>query len=178
MLTPHEQAQYRQRNETLIKLGFSSYKTYLASALWKSIRRDILLPHTRCRACGNPATQVHHNRYHLRDMNGASKTHLIPVCGSCHKRAEFTKMGTKVGPQRATAKLDMIRVETQKIWHRQDSKAAWSHFFATVEKVRIFVGMDESLEARTLVEELDTALKALPPRGTKRKKENRHKQAS
>lgn len=167
MLTPAEQYQYAQRNTIVRQLGFSSYKTYLLSALWKEIRHQILLPHTRCRACGNRATQVHHNRYLLKDMNGTCLDHLIPVCGRCHKKAEFNRIGSKIGPQRATKKLDQLREEQQVIWHKQDAKSAWKYFFATIEEVRIFLGMDASEDAQRLTDKLDIALRALPPKPVK-----------
>ena len=118
----------------------------------------------RCRGCGHAATQVHHNRYRMTDLTGECTDHLIPVCSTCHKTAEFNKRGEKIGPQRATEKLDTHRQEQQKIWRRQDAKQAWEHFFATLEQVRVYLGMEENEEARRLVEALDDARQALPPR--------------
>ena len=50
MLTAEEQAVYAARDAALKKLGFSSYQTYLHSAIWQDIRRRVLLPSSRCRA--------------------------------------------------------------------------------------------------------------------------------
>ena len=175
MLTASEQAVYSARNAALQKLGFSSYKTYLASTLWHEIRKQVLLPSTRCRACGRKATTVHHNRYLVQDLNGKCLDHLIPVCHWCHKAAEFAKDGMKLGPQRATEKLDNLRIKNQRIWKRQDAAAAWQHFFVTIDEVRIYLGMDESPEARRLTEELDIARKALPQKPIRAKKQKRRR---
>lgn len=169
MLTAEEIAVYAARNAALQKLGFSSYKTYLHSAIWKDIRWRILTPSARCRACGRPANTVHHNRYHLDDLNGKCLDHLIPTCRSCHKQAEFTKIGTKLGPERATQKLDNLRLKNQRIWQRQDAAAAWKRFFAVVDEIRIYLGMEDAFEARRLVEELDIAQHALPPKKEKKR---------
>lgn len=170
MLMVDEKMAYAARNAALHELGFSSYQTYLYSAIWQDIRRKILTPSARCRACGKHATTVHHNRYRLEDLNGKCLDHLIPVCRRCHKLAEFTTNGEKLGPQRATEKLDNLRYNNQRIWHKQDAASAWRHFFAIVEEVRIYLGMDESTEARRLVEELDIARLALPPKKQKHRK--------
>jgi hypothetical protein len=170
MLTPEEQQMYAVRAAALLKLGYSSYKTYLASAIWKDIRSRVLLEHMRCRACGRKATQVHHNRYHLDDLNGKCLDHLIPVCGTCHKTAEFNKRGSKLGPQRATAKLDDLRVKNQKIWRKQDAATAWRNLFSVLDDMRIYLGMDESEEARALVERHDAARAALPPKRESKQK--------
>jgi hypothetical protein len=178
MLTPDEAQQYRQRTTILKQLGFSSYDNYCHSALWATIRAKILVPQARCRACGAPATQVHHNRYRREDMDGSNLRYLIPVCSTCHQQAEFNRAGEKIGPQRATAKLDTMRIEMQKIWRKQDTKAAWKYLFSTIEDVRIFLGMEESEDARRLVEQLDTALAALPPKYEKNHKRKRHHRAA
>ena len=78
------------RQRVLRKLGFASYQEYLASDLWKGIRERVLADanHT-CRLCGRRATQVHHTRYNPATMRGMRLNELVPVCGRCHKDAEF-----------------------------------------------------------------------------------------
>lgn len=170
MLTTQEQQQYTQRNAILLQLGFSSYKNYLNSAIWQDIRYKVLLPSSRCRACGKKATQVHHNRYLLEDMNGACLAQLIPVCGKCHHACEFNRIGLKIGPERATEKLDMMRQNNQRIWQKEDARNAWQFFFAVLDEVRIYLGMDESEQARSLIERFDLARMALPSRRHKKGK--------
>ena len=162
LITEEAKEAYKRRNIVIAELGFSSYKVYLSSSLWIDIRRKVLLPSSRCRACGKKATQVHHNRYALADMNGKCLDHLIPVCGRCHRSCEFTRIGLKIDPENATKKLDHMRHENQKKWQADDRRDAWKHFFATIEEVRIYLGMDESETARQLVDKLDMARMELP----------------
>lgn len=162
---------YFVRKCALALLGFKTYKAYLASPLWVGIRTKVLTTGDgRCRGCGRPATQVHHHRYNLEDMNGQCFDHLIPVCGGCHTKAEFTKKGVKVDPKAATSHLDGIRQHQQKVWQAQDHRDCWRHFFEAVTNMRIYVGMDESVEARHLVEQLDAARDALPKKPVKHTK--------
>ena len=76
----------RERNDSLSRLRFATYRDYLKSDLWRSIR-DKLLPAT-CECCSEPATVVHHTSYALDVMKGENKIHLHPVCNSCHGRAK------------------------------------------------------------------------------------------
>lgn len=181
MLTPAEQAQYAERDAIIRTLGFSSYKVYLVSELWKTIRRQVLLPNTSCRGCGRKATQVHHSRYKLEDMNGACLAYLIPVCGTCHNKAEFTKKGSKLWPQRATDKLNNMAharsTKERKTKQESAKSAAWRYLFTTIEDVRIYLGMDVCEEAQRLAEQIDTALAALPPPQTKKAKRKKRRAA-
>lgn len=162
MLTMEESAQYAERDAIVKSLGYSSYRTYLHSAIWKGIRHNVLLQNTRCRACGKKATQIHHNRYLLEDMNGKCLEHLIPVCGTCHRAAEFSKDGSKIGPQRATQKLNTLaRTNTKRLQKRMRSQA-WRQFFDVVTDMRIYLGMDDSHEAQCLVAQFDYAKGLIP----------------
>jgi len=96
---------YKQRDEVLKSIGFSSYKEYLASNLWKSIRARVLREFSTCQ-CGKPATQVHHRSYKKRYLLGRGKLRLAmkPICEDCHKQIEFDgDQKTSLG--RANAKL-------------------------------------------------------------------------
>lgn len=174
MLTEDAKQSYALRSKSLKQLGFSSYKSYLGSAIWQDIRRRVLLPGMRCRACGNSATQIHHNRYSLADLNGRCIDQLIPVCGHCHGTAEFSKAGNKLSPREATNKLDNLRGENQKKWRKQDARDAWQHFFGTVEEVRVYLGMSDDLEARRLTEKLDEVLAGLPAKRQPKQRKTKH----
>ena len=76
-------------------LGFKSYKAYLASDLWASIRKRQLSRAPRCH-CGEKATQVHHQNYTWRNINGFDLEGLFSICYACHKRAH----GRAPNPQR------------------------------------------------------------------------------
>ena len=86
---------YESRYKYLRYLGFKSYKEYLASDLWKEIRRKAFKCHGReCYLCDKPATELHHNRYSLKDLQGKRLKFIKPVCRQCHEEIEF-KNGEK-----------------------------------------------------------------------------------
>lgn len=99
---------YKQRDEVLKSIGFSSYKEYLASSLWKSIRARVLREFSTCQ-CGKPATQVHHRSYKKRYLLGKGKLRLAmkPICYDCHKQIEFDG-DRKTSLGRANAKFAEI----------------------------------------------------------------------
>ena len=83
---------YQSRMYALVTLGFKSYQEYLDSDLWKSIRSKVFkVKGDACYYCGLPATEIHHNRYHVRDLTGRKLKYLDPICRSCHKEIEFTE---------------------------------------------------------------------------------------
>lgn len=87
---------YQERDETLRRLGFSSYKKYLESDLWISLRGRVLTENSaRCTLCPKEATQVHHTSYGEPTLGGESLEHLFPICGGCHLKVEFSKKGEK-----------------------------------------------------------------------------------
>lgn len=100
---------YRQRNELLRRLNLGSYKTYLKSNLWASIRRTKLAKNLNCHACGAPATQVHHGKYTALNLLGHADDHLFSVCAPCHFAAEFSESGRKQNVHRATKILKAQR---------------------------------------------------------------------
>ena len=84
----------KKRNEILLSAGYASYRSYLASDLWKEIRRAcFLLKGCKCSGCNKPATQVHHSSYteeNLLCVNLKSiEQTLFPVCKDCHHRCHF-----------------------------------------------------------------------------------------
>ena len=109
MLTQEELNVYAERAAVLRALGFYSYEAYLKSDLWQEIRHKILAPAARCCGCNRKPTQVHHARYSMNVMMGKDVKYLVPVCGTCHHKSEFDNHGEKLGPQRATVKLNSIR---------------------------------------------------------------------
>jgi 5-methylcytosine-specific restriction endonuclease McrA len=87
---------YTSRNNNLSFLGFSSYRDYLASELWDSIRFRVFMEKgTACTVCKMPASQVHHNRYSIDDLDGSTIEELHPICGNCHGDIEFRSKDRK-----------------------------------------------------------------------------------
>lgn len=102
---------YRQRDEYLEKLGYSSYQGYLHSKLWREIRGRVLAKTSRCWICTRRrvSRQVHHERYTKRNLSGDSLCGLRAVCRPCHFMIEFdTRTGKKRDDRqtrKATAEL-------------------------------------------------------------------------
>lgn len=90
--------------EILRKLGYRSYKDYLSSSLWISIRSKILSTNTVCACCNKQANTVHHRNYTEDTLTGKSSKALIALCRGCHYRIEFTN-GKKLSLAQANKKL-------------------------------------------------------------------------
>ena len=169
MLTEAEKREYAERAKSLKEMGYTSYSDYLESPLWRSIRARALRPGAWCVSCGCKATQVHHTRYARVDLDGTCLQHLLPVCGPCHRRAEFSTKGEKLGPQRATAKLREMPIWRDGQQQKDAARHAWQSFFSTVDAMRRYLGMENSEEAQQLCAELDIARAALPAQRRKKR---------
>lgn len=87
---------YLSRWINLRALGFKTYKEYLRSDLWKQVRAEVFAAKGRsCYLCGEPATELHHNRYHRNDLTGKKLKHIHPICRGCHEGIEFGPNGGK-----------------------------------------------------------------------------------
>jgi len=76
---------YSTRNLNLKLMGLKTYKHYLYSKMWKSIRVKVFTAKGRiCSLCPAKATELHHNRYHIDDLAGRTLEHIHPICNSCH----------------------------------------------------------------------------------------------
>lgn len=83
---------YRDRDETLLGLGFSSYAAYLGSDLWKGIRANVFSDLGRdCFRCGKRATVLHHTSYAAAVLAGEDTSKIIPLCTECHEQIEFDR---------------------------------------------------------------------------------------
>lgn len=80
---------YRYRNDNLERMGFRSYRAYLKSELWKSIRSRVLGEKPICEACAKrKATQVHHRSYDPATLKGENVNSLSAICSRCHRKGE------------------------------------------------------------------------------------------
>ena len=86
---------YHERNVLLSHIGFTDYGEYLASNLWKSIRKKILAARPLCRFCDNIATCVHHMSYAENILLGKELKGLVPLCHGHHHYLEFDSNGNK-----------------------------------------------------------------------------------
>jgi hypothetical protein len=83
---------YKARDKALKELGFKTYREYLLSDLWKSIRNARLAMGDSCSCCDGKAEVVHHDTYYKKLLMGdeqSIKKDLYPLCNSCHYRVEF-----------------------------------------------------------------------------------------
>jgi hypothetical protein len=80
-----------------VYLGYRTYRDYLQSDLWKSIRDKVLAKYRhRCIKCGGQASQVHHRSYHIDVLMGHDIRSLVPMCRNCHEGIEFGRDGSKL----------------------------------------------------------------------------------
>lgn len=123
---------YAKRNAILREMGFSTYRAYLKSDLWRSIRERVLIRDGRkCRACCSKkpkrtATQVHHQSYDHAAMRGENLEAMIAVCGYCHRKAEFRE-GEKSNVQGANSwlkKRKAKRLRGQSLGRQRVKRAA------------------------------------------------------
>lgn len=88
-LTAPDGFSYSSRNQNLLNLGFPDYAAYLASDLYRGIRRRVLADRNhQCVCCGQEATQVHHERYTVADLLGETIDFLQAICVRCHEDVE------------------------------------------------------------------------------------------
>lgn len=116
---------YYERTAVLIKLGHQTYRSYLDSTLWKTIRAAVLRAYPACLRCGKPATQVHHGSYDEQTMRGLRVDTLITACGRCHREAEKASYGL-TGWERlnAVTVFLMLRLRRSSKRQRRRDKAA------------------------------------------------------
>lgn len=101
---------YKIRNKHLRNMGFSSYRKYLDSPLWKSIRSEVMVANPLCWACRKcRAIEVHHSSYDLDVLQGRDLRYLIPLCYSCHDCGEFSHTGRKTELYECNGRLSLLR---------------------------------------------------------------------
>jgi len=112
---PFGLSSYRERDQIVRELGFASYREYLDSDLWRTIRCRVYRNKGGfCRICKAPATEIHHNTYTRRVMGGADIGPLHPLCRSCHKSLEFAGNGRKRWPKEVRRQFRLARRAARK----------------------------------------------------------------
>jgi hypothetical protein len=89
---------YERRNRFLKVLGFNSYRHYLNSEMWKTIRMMVLArDEYKCTvaSCDSRACDVHHNSYEMNVLIGKDLRQLVSLCRKHHREAEFTESNKK-----------------------------------------------------------------------------------
>ena len=103
---------YVAREQALLACGFESYREYLASHVWNTVRELAFGKHGRkCVKCGEHATEIHHTFYTPDVLLGVELDALKPVCDKCHRNAEWSG-GEKMTLAQANDRLgvDVTRV--------------------------------------------------------------------
>lgn len=116
---------YAERQEVLQRLGFDTYRAYLRSELWSSIRDSVFERRGRkCWICHRKgkATQVHHLHYTAENLSGASTSGMRPVCAICHREIEVDDEGRKRTAQDVRRQTQRLR--KSKGWRRKVRKLA------------------------------------------------------
>lgn len=110
VLNPNSKNGYTIRNLILIELGFDSYRKYLKSGLWKTIKTRAFYQLGRvCAICKEPAEVIHHRRYTKENLSGTSLEYMIPLCNKCHAGIEFNDGGHKtLQPEAVERRLSKI----------------------------------------------------------------------
>ena len=116
----HTGTRYDRRNAVLAEMGFTSYRAYLASDLWKSIRQQVFdRDGGICRLClKRKAKSVHHITYHEDTLRGETLDQLVSICGGCHLYSEFKPNGDKL-----TYTADIGHRARRKFKRKADKKA-------------------------------------------------------
>lgn len=106
---------YELRDAALLRNGFPSYKAYLKSDLWKSIRARVLErdSHT-CFVCKGRAFQVHHRSYGDVTLRGDKIDKLISVCRGCHLKIEFNRGNKRAFGRTNDALKDLVKKRGQR----------------------------------------------------------------
>src|SRR5713226_728978 len=78
------------REGILTRMGYRDYDHYLASYLWRKIKKRIKEKYdATCFRCGGHASEVHHRSYTEAVLKGEDDDQLRPLCGGCHDIVEF-----------------------------------------------------------------------------------------
>jgi rubrerythrin len=101
--------EYKERDHTLMDIGFDSYQQYLDSRLWKEIKQKVFeLRGNICKVCCKEADILHHRHYHKDVLLGRSYSGLVPLCNGCHYKIEFTSQKVKRSLDKANDRLDIL----------------------------------------------------------------------
>lgn len=91
------------------------YRQYLQSDTWKTKRKAVLqAAGFRCRRCGAPATEVHHETY--KRIYNEQMSDLTALCRTCHEAAHSKTPKTE---KKAMAKKSGYQPPKQRRFYRK-----------------------------------------------------------
>lgn len=130
------------RDEMCKLLGFSDYAAYLASPLWKGIRRRIFRNQNRvCVRCDGRADDVHHRNYSLAVMrgDGDNDDQLASICEGCHAVVHRDDAGCErlmdewdaiLFEKDVNTDFPSVKIDRRRSRWKQEHPAEWSRMSA------------------------------------------------
>jgi 5-methylcytosine-specific restriction endonuclease McrA len=110
---PNKYHHYPRRDKHLMEMGFDSYRSYLQSDLWRSIRSRVLASKGgKCVLCDDPASEIHHNGYRKEHLDGRQLNFLFPLCRKCHQFIEYDGKRKRTFPQTRKAFKRLLKQKT------------------------------------------------------------------
>lgn len=80
---------YKYRADNLRRMGFRSFRAYLHSDLWLSIKARVLEAQPNCQCCKTRrATLVHHRAFDPATLAGVTTGALTAACKPCRDRGK------------------------------------------------------------------------------------------
>jgi transposase-like protein len=114
---------YKERDKTLLDMGYASYSDYLSGDLWVAIRtKNLKRCGFRCRVCGEPTTILHHTSYEVSVLQGRNNKKLVALCEAHHHSIEFREDGTKTSHIEANRNLSLLLKDGVAILKRTKKK--------------------------------------------------------
>ena len=94
------------------------YRRYLQSDAWKAKRKSVLqAAGFRCRRCGAPATEVHHETY--KRIYNERMSDLTALCSNCHEAAHTR---TPKHRKKSTSKKDGYQKSQRTVYRKRTAK--------------------------------------------------------
>lgn len=89
--------EYEKRDGILMTMGFWSYRRYLRSDLWASIKAAKMdSAGWKCELCGESAQCIHHTSYSKKTLTGKNLRGMLAICRACHYHVEHDENGRKL----------------------------------------------------------------------------------
>ena len=137
---------YAYRDQNLMRLGFRSYRDYLKSPLWASIRkRATQRARHRCERCSSTrCLQVHHRAYDMATLAGDNIDSLTVACRSCHCKAERPGDFKRTRYDRVQESSELLMTSTPDMrelivqWYRANKRNGLPSLATVDEQVALF----------------------------------------
>lgn len=116
----------KERDRILQELGYSNYREYRDSDLWRRAIRPEVIKESggKCCVCGSSDNlQVHHMDYNRDNLSGKDTNSMVSLCNKCHIKIEFKFKGSeriKLSLEQANSRLrNLIKKKSNKHRHKK-----------------------------------------------------------